>query len=64
MQLVLKKRRTEVRRIAAGFEKKENGSAEDCTVAGFEKKEKGCEGGLQLVMKKKKNGSEEDCSWL
>jgi hypothetical protein len=25
------KRRTEVRRIAAGFEKKENGSEEDCS---------------------------------
>jgi hypothetical protein len=51
-----------VRRIAAGFEKKENGS----------------EGGLQLVLKKRRtevrriaagfekkdNRSEEDCSWF
>jgi hypothetical protein len=31
LQLVLKKRRTEVRRIAAGFERKKNGSEEDCS---------------------------------
>jgi hypothetical protein len=40
----LKKKETEVRtlrRIAAGFEKKENGSAE--IAAGFEKKENGSE---------------------